>query len=137
MSWSSKKNKQDIFWTAFIVWRNLFDICILSQCIVYWIHFHNIHTFIYQKTLLHTICCLFLKSFEILQCIFKPDQDSPFSATRLYNEFQWTILFNLKGRHCIKKWTLFIQPKIWLWQLNHYLIYIPTELWSIINVLSS
>ena len=26
-----------------------------------WIHFQNIHTFTYQKTLLHTLFCLFLK----------------------------------------------------------------------------
>ena len=29
---------------------------------VYQIHFQNIHTFIYQKSLLHTLFCLFLKS---------------------------------------------------------------------------
>ena len=36
--------------------------CVLSQCKVYWINFHNIHIFTYQKTLLHTLFCLFLKS---------------------------------------------------------------------------
>ena len=39
-----------------------FNICILSQCIVYWTHFQIIHTFTYRKTLLHTLFCLFLKS---------------------------------------------------------------------------
>ena len=29
---------------------------------MYWIHFQNIHTFIYHKTLLHTLFYLFLKS---------------------------------------------------------------------------
>ena len=28
-----------------------FNICVLFQCTVYWIHFQNIHTFTYQKTL--------------------------------------------------------------------------------------
>ena len=135
MSWSSKKKKTGFFVALVLSEGNFFDICILSQCIVYWIHFQNINTFIYQKTLLHTLCCLFLKSFETFQCILKPDQDSIFSATWLYNEFRWTNLLNLKGRHCIKKWTLFIQPKIWLWQLNHYLVHIPVEIWSIINFL--
>ena len=34
------------------------------QCILYWIHFQNTHTFTYQKTLLHTHFCLFLKSLK-------------------------------------------------------------------------
>ena len=39
-----------------------FNICVLSQCIVYWIHLQNKHTFSHQKTLLHTLCCcLFFK----------------------------------------------------------------------------
>ena len=41
---------------------NFFNICVLSQCIMYWIKFQNIHTFTYQKTLLYTLFCLFLKS---------------------------------------------------------------------------
>ena len=39
-----------------------FNICVLSQCIVHWIHFQNIYTFTCQKTLLYTFFCLFLKS---------------------------------------------------------------------------
>ena len=38
------------------------NICLLSQCIVYWTHIQNIHPFAYQKTLLHILFCLFLKS---------------------------------------------------------------------------
>ena len=34
---------------------NFFNICVLSWCIVYWIHFQNIYTFTYHKTLLHTL----------------------------------------------------------------------------------
>ena len=49
VNWSSWKKKEGIF-------------CVLLQCIVYWIHFKNIHTFTYQKILLHIIFCLFLKS---------------------------------------------------------------------------
>ena len=40
---------------------NFFNICVLSQCIVYWIHFQNTHTFTCQNILLHTHFCLFLK----------------------------------------------------------------------------
>ena len=45
---------------------SLFKICVLSQCIVYGIHFQDTHIFTYQKTILHTFFCLFLKS------LFKP-----------------------------------------------------------------
>ena len=39
------------------------EIFVLSpQCIVYWIHFQNIHTFTYEKILLNTLFCLFIKS---------------------------------------------------------------------------
>ena len=34
---------------------------VLYQCIVYWIHFQNIHTFIYQKSLLLTLFKLLWK----------------------------------------------------------------------------
>ena len=60
MSWSSQKKKKGIFCTIYFVQRNFFfNICVSSQCIVYWIHFRNINTFTYQKTLLHTLFCLF------------------------------------------------------------------------------
>ena len=61
MSWSSRKKRKGIFCTVYFVRRKFFNICFLSQCIVYWIHFQNIHTFTYQKILLHTLFCLFLK----------------------------------------------------------------------------
>ena len=38
------------------------NICLLSQCIVYWTQNQNIHAFTYQKILLRIIFCLFLKS---------------------------------------------------------------------------
>ena len=41
---------------------NSSNICVLSQCIVYWIHFQNIQTFTYQKTLFQALFCLFLES---------------------------------------------------------------------------
>ena len=69
MSWSSRKKKEGIFCTVYFARRNFFNIRVLSQCIVYWIHFQNMHIFTYQKTLLHTLFCLFLKS-----CIFKSNK---------------------------------------------------------------
>ena len=52
MIWSLRKKIEGIFCTAYFVRSNFFNICALSQGIVYWIHFQNIHTFTYQKTLL-------------------------------------------------------------------------------------
>ena len=58
-----RERKNRVFFVPFILSKgNFFKICVLSQCIVYWIHFQNIHTFTYQKTLLHTLFCFFLKS---------------------------------------------------------------------------
>ena len=66
----ARKRKKRIFFVPFILseW-SFFRICVLSQCIVYWIHFHNIHTFTYQKTLLHKLLLLVFKIIESLQCI--------------------------------------------------------------------
>ena len=47
--------------TELSVNRGLTIYYVLSQCIVYWTHFQNIHTFIYQKTLLLTLFYLFWK----------------------------------------------------------------------------
>ena len=69
MSWSSRKKKEGIFCTVYFVRRNFFNICVLSQCIVYWTHFQNIHNFTYQKILLHTLLLLVFKTVESLQCI--------------------------------------------------------------------
>ena len=61
MSWSSWKKKAGIFCIVYFAQRKFFYICVLSQCIVYWIHFQNIYTSTCQKTLLHALFCLFLK----------------------------------------------------------------------------
>ena len=50
---------------------NISNICVLSQCIVYWIHLQNIHTFTYQKTLVHKLLLLVFKNVESLHCILK------------------------------------------------------------------
>ena len=61
MSWISLKKKEDIFCTVYFVWGNFFNICVLLQCIVYWINFQKIQTSTYEKTLLHTLFSFFLK----------------------------------------------------------------------------
>ena len=54
--------KKGFFCTVYFVQRDFFNICVLSQCIVHWIHFQNRRTFIYQKTLLHTLLLLVFKT---------------------------------------------------------------------------
>ena len=44
--------------------RILFNIYVLSKCIVYWIHFQKIHTLKDNKTLIHALFYLFLKSLK-------------------------------------------------------------------------
>ena len=61
MSRGLRKKKEGIFVPFILSERNLFKICILSQCIVYWIHFQDMHNFMYQKISDHTLSCLFLK----------------------------------------------------------------------------
>ena len=57
-----------LFFVTFILSEgNLFNICFLSQCIVYWINFQNIYTFAYQKALHHT---LLLVVFKIIKSLY-------------------------------------------------------------------
>ena len=56
------ERKKQAFFVLFILSEgNFCYICVLSQCIVYWIHFQNIYTSTSQKTLLHALFCLFLR----------------------------------------------------------------------------
>ena len=55
------KRKMRAFCVPFILSEvDFFNICILSQYIVYWIHFHNI--LLKKRYYFMYFCCLFLKS---------------------------------------------------------------------------
>ena len=91
---------------------NFFKNFVLSQCIVYWIHFQTIHTFIvywirfqsihtftYQKTLLYTLLLLFSKIVESLRCILKVVEPELMQLAFLGNtvpehpiSFNWSFL---------------------------------------------
>ena len=71
MSYSSRKKKKTFFLPFIFSEDSFFKICVLSQCIVYWINFQNIHTFTNQKILLHTLVLLVSKTGKSLQCILK------------------------------------------------------------------
>ena len=68
----ARKRRKWAFFVPFILSEgHFFNICVLSQCVVYWIHFQNIHTFPYQKTLFCTLLLLVFKTIESFQCILK------------------------------------------------------------------
>ena len=50
-----ERNKSAFFVKTILPEENFFNICVLSQCIVYWTNFENIYSFTYQKTLLHML----------------------------------------------------------------------------------
>ena len=69
-SYSLCKKKKTFFVPFILCKGNIFQIWVLSQCIVYWItHFQKINTFTYQKILLHALLLLLSKIDESLQCI--------------------------------------------------------------------
>ena len=51
--------KREFFITFILFEGHFFNICVLSQCIVYWIHIQNIHI---KKYYFIHFCCWFLKS---------------------------------------------------------------------------
>ena len=61
-----ERKTRTIFCTVYFV-IFLYRLFVLFQCIEYWIHFQNIDTFAYQKTLFQTLFC----SSNSLQCILK------------------------------------------------------------------
>ena len=65
MSWISRKKKRAIFVTLILSEGNVFNICVLSQCTGYWTHFQNMHSFTYQKTLLHYLRHFLFLDFKI------------------------------------------------------------------------
>ena len=66
---TARERKKNAIFVPFILPIGIFfKICVLSQCIVHWMHFQNIHTFTYQKTLLHALLLLVFKIVESLRC---------------------------------------------------------------------
>ena len=132
ISWSSWKKKEGFFWSVYFVWRNCFNICVLSQFIVYWIHFQSIHTFTYQKTLLLTLFCFFWKSSKAFSVSFKrPIFDVKVSVVGFLSEIRWIAKWNSKliiyfllppvfrvGRN---KWDQKIEKfQVWFFSINAF-----------------
>ena len=77
--WVGARQRKKVYFVPFInSKRNFFNICVLAQCIVYWIHFQNIYVYIYIYIyiyiILHinnfTISCLLSKLPKALSVSF-------------------------------------------------------------------
>ena len=87
----ARERKIRTFFVLFILSEGIFfNICVSSPCIVYWINFQNIHTFEYQKTFLHTLFCLFLKSLEAFSLSFQ-DFDKNAQEISVFSKFGWEM----------------------------------------------
>ena len=82
----SKEKRRHFLEPLILSEGNLFNICVLSQCIVNWIHFQNIYTFTYQKKFLLTLLLLVFKIVQYLQSILKQGnlEISAFKANHNY-----------------------------------------------------
>ena len=97
MSWRSRKKKEDIFCTVYFFWRKFFNIYVLSQCIVYWIHFQSVHTFTYWKNNTSYTFLLVFKIVENLQCTLKNTfliEHLWVTASASQNMFKLTSIFS-------------------------------------------
>ena len=72
-----------------------------------WISFQNIYTFIYQKTLLHTILLLIFKSVKSLQCFLKVNLSGWKEYQISHTDYlAQTTSYNLTTKCELKKTTL-------------------------------
>ena len=121
----ARERKKRAFFVPFILSEGIFfNICVLSQCIVYWIHFQNIHTFTYPKILLHAHLLL----------VYKIDESLSVSLSH----------FNLAWSFSANPWILPLFSQIWsvstvLTMYNRFiLIYLSLCYWfSTVMVQSS
>ena len=121
----ARERKKRAFFVPFILSEGIFfNICVLSQCIVYWIHFQNIHTFTYPKILLHAHLLL----------VYKIDESLSVSLSH----------FNLTWSFSANPWILPLFSQIWsvstvLTMYNRFiLIYLSLCYWfSTVMVQSS
>ena len=60
MRWSLRKKKRGhfLYRFSFVQKEIFFNVCVLSQLVVNWMHFQNIHSFTYQERLLDTLCMI-------------------------------------------------------------------------------
>ena len=79
LSWVEARDRKTraLFATLIFSAKTFFKICVISHSMGYCINFQNIHSFTYQKTLLHTLFCLFLKSSKAFSVSLKLNSHLP------------------------------------------------------------
>ena len=80
----AQERKKRAFFVRFILFERIFlNICVLSQCTVYWIHFRNTHTFTYHTfhlfVFVESLPCILKK--ETLSQVFSYEFDEIFKST--------------------------------------------------------
>ena len=129
-SWSSRK-KELIFFTFILSEGHFFNIWILSQLIMYWINFQNIHTFTYQKYYFIHFCCLSLKSSKALSVSLRKAKKQHFrklaSKGTMTNKEFWNTAKPFLIIKSAQENFPFLLPSTWFWFLlyKHCLKYFP------------
>ena len=104
-----------LFWPTWV----FFNICVLSQCIVYSIHFQNIFLHIKKHCFMH-FCCLFLKSsksFSVSLIIVENNALSLWSIFYLMSVLYWQLSRHGSGKrkfgyYKITKWVILITKRV-------------------------
>ena len=114
------KEKREHFLYCLFCLKEIFYLLYFIRCIVYWIHFYNIHTFTYQKNL-HTLFCLFLKSPKAFSVrlrfgtIYFSGEIILLINSSMYNVFKWPAHFKLcliiLGHFILKGWKYYYPTK--------------------------
>ena len=111
-----ERRKRAFFVLFILSERIFFNICVLSQCLAYWVHFRNIHIFAYKKTLVYTLFCLFLKlskAFSVFLLLEAEFEDDPLHFPIFYFIYErnrdcaWYIYY-------ILSFFSFLNSQLWL-----------------------
>ena len=108
-----KEKKGHFLYIPFFLFFTIYYV--LSQCIVYWIHFQNTRTFIYQKTL-HTsyTFLIVLKIVKSQKCILK--NKYTFTSKTLFRIYYQTIIIISINQNNIFLNILYIYTAQWGWR---------------------
>ena len=91
------KEKREHFLYCLFCLKEIFYLLYFIRCIVYWIHFYNIHTFTYQKNL-HTLFIQIFKAFSVrlrFGTIYFSGEIILLINSSMYNVFKWPAHFKL------------------------------------------
>ena len=106
MSLGLVKEKRAFFVTFILTEGNFLNICVLSQCILYWINFQNNYTFAYQKASPHTLSSHVFKIIESLRREWSHQINNWF---RRFIHYSTQFIWQTKTFHSDSNWKYFIR----------------------------